>query len=119
VETEYPNWLFYDAGTGAGRRVHRAVFDLLVVLQQGRCAVCLNPNRRLLVDHDHSTGAVRGLLCTRCNNLVGKFERRVLPAAYQRRNPAEGIAVEMYLYGQPPAWATAATGRYLGNPRTP
>jgi hypothetical protein len=37
--------------------------------QHGVCAICGNPpkTRRLDIDHDHRTGAVRGLLCHRCN----------------------------------------------------
>lgn len=42
--------------------------------QGGVCAVCMEvctSGRRLAVDHDHATGKVRGLLCTRCNVLIG------------------------------------------------
>lgn len=41
--------------------------------QDGRCALCRNPelNRRLAVDHDHETGKVRALLCSRCNTALG------------------------------------------------
>jgi len=44
--------------------------------QQGsRCAVCpaIEPGweRGWVVDHDHKTGRIRGLLCVNCNLLVG------------------------------------------------
>ena len=43
--------------------------------QGGVCAVCGEaPYRRLNVDHEHRTGAVRGLLCTSCNVLVAHIE---------------------------------------------
>jgi len=45
--------------------------------QDGRCAICKKlpgPRlKRLAVDHDHKTGAVRGLLCFRCNYGIGWF----------------------------------------------
>jgi hypothetical protein len=44
-------------------------YDRLLAAQGGGCAICKAPpkTRRLHVDHDHKTGAVRGLLCHRCN----------------------------------------------------
>jgi len=44
--------------------------------QEFRCAICRaepETGRRLAVDHDHETGAVRGLLCRRCNMAIGAF----------------------------------------------
>ncbi|MBD0689667.1 endonuclease domain-containing protein [Streptomyces sp. CBMA123] len=52
-------------------------YDVLFAAQDGRCAICLERrSQNLSVDHDHNSGAVRGLLCRRCNNqLLGKGAR--------------------------------------------
>lgn len=48
----------------------------LLVAQDGICAICgKNPEgQRLVVDHDHKSGRVRGLLCRSCNLGLGLFE---------------------------------------------
>jgi len=50
-------------------------YERILVAQGGRCACCgaaSNRNgKRLFVDHDHETGAVRGLLCLKCNAGIG------------------------------------------------
>lgn len=45
-------------------------YDLLLMTQDGRCAICNGKPRKyaLAVDHDHKTGEIRGLLCSRCNH---------------------------------------------------
>lgn len=48
--------------------------------QQGLCAICFQPEplkRSLAIDHDHVTGKVRGLLCTRCNTALGMIQEDV------------------------------------------
>ena len=44
--------------------------------QEGHCALCpsTSKTRRLHVDHDHRTGAVRGLLCFSCNRTLPHYK---------------------------------------------
>lgn len=45
--------------------------------QNGKCALCFihqsELDRALSVDHNHSTKAIRGLLCHTCNRAIGLF----------------------------------------------
>lgn len=47
-------------------------YHRLLSLQGNACAIC-KEQKKLVVDHDHQTGKVRGLLCTACNNGLGVF----------------------------------------------
>lgn len=50
-------------------------YDQQFEKQHGVCAMCKQASeRRLSVDHDHRTGELRGLLCRKCNLMVGHFE---------------------------------------------
>lgn len=52
-------------------------FEILFKQQRGLCAICEKPEppiRRLAVDHSHTTGVVRGLLCNKCNRGLGYFK---------------------------------------------
>jgi Recombination endonuclease VII len=55
-----------------------AKYDIIWNFQGGICYACRQPEpvkgRRLSVDHCHTTGLIRGLLCSRCNPIVGKLE---------------------------------------------
>jgi hypothetical protein len=45
--------------------------------QENKCAICNKEcitGKRLAVDHDHETGVIRDLLCSNCNQGLGKFQ---------------------------------------------
>ena len=50
-------------------------YNNMLVQQDNRCAICDRKpyKRRLAVDHCHSTGKIRGLLCNECNTLLGRL----------------------------------------------
>ena len=49
------------------------LYDRLFDAQEGTCAICgaAPDKRRLAIDHNHQTGATRGLLCYSCNIMLG------------------------------------------------
>lgn len=63
------------------------IYNNLFKKQSGKCAICKQPEpifdnrtnkkRLLSVDHNHKTGEVRGLLCTNCNNGLGRFRDKI------------------------------------------
>lgn len=56
------------------------MYEAMMHAQGGVCLICggVNKNgRRLSVDHDHVTGAVRGLLCSACNFLIGHAKESI------------------------------------------
>jgi len=59
--------------------------EYLLARQQGVCAICRCTMARMVVDHDHSTGVVRGLLCHPCNiklHALDKWTHRDAAVAY-------------------------------------
>lgn len=46
-------------------------YEVMYAEQQGKCLICLKHKDRLAVDHCHSSGTVRGLLCRVCNSGIG------------------------------------------------
>lgn len=89
-------------------------WDTVLAFQNGVCFVCgkHSVGKRLSTDHSHDTGLFRGLLCSRCNPLLGKLEN-----AFKRYglHKIDGLTVvhvlsRLLLYlNSPPA--TQALGR--------
>jgi hypothetical protein len=53
-------------------------YDTILQYRENKCAICKRDNDgtvgkhgRFHVDHDHTTGKVRGILCQRCNQMLG------------------------------------------------
>lgn len=76
----------------------------LSVAQNHRCAICGTPQperlwsrdkKRLSIDHDHLTGAIRGLLCGACNSGLGLLKddltRLVKAVQYLQKPPASVV----------------------------
>ncbi|HVI40683.1 MAG TPA: endonuclease VII domain-containing protein [Anaerovoracaceae bacterium] len=53
--------------------VSESKYNEMSAAQHDKCAIC-DSNKKLYVDHDHSSGKVRGLLCNRCNLKLGIIE---------------------------------------------
>jgi len=47
-----------------------AQYEQMLEEQRGQCYICCS-EEKLFVDHCHSTGRVRGLLCHHCNLILG------------------------------------------------
>ncbi len=51
--------------------ISQAQFQMMTEAQRNRCAACGCSDSELCIDHDHSTGFVRALLCKKCNSALG------------------------------------------------
>lgn len=61
--------------------ISNEIYESLLANQNGVCALCRSDDHRsngrskhFVVDHDHSTSKVRGLLCSTCNIWLGNYE---------------------------------------------
>lgn len=68
-----PAWKRKEASLKYRYGITFAAFTALMERQGSVCAICQKPGRKLVVDHDHLTGTVRGLLCDSCNVSIGRL----------------------------------------------
>ena len=76
-----------------------AQYLTMLELQGGGCAICGQPpgRRRLDVDHDHQTGAVRGLVCENHNKALGLIAHQHMQIAAEYMSLGGHAAVLRYL----------------------
>lgn len=85
-------------------------YDEMLAAQDGRCYICRKKPRgdkMLAVDHDHTTGLVRGLCDDHCNYaLLGAFHENVdlfrRAVEYLTDPPALRLGIEVYVPNAPP-----------------
>ena len=75
------------------------LYDDILTFQNGKCAICVE-DLPLVVDHDHKTGCIRGLLCDDCNWFLGQIEshmdKLVTAVTYlQQRGLVESYPVKL------------------------
>lgn len=83
-------------------------FASMLLKQNGVCAICFKPETAIMhgqvkplsVDHNHETGAIRELLCSSCNHLLGhaREDREVLLSALKYLDKHSGRAQEVSLH---------------------
>jgi hypothetical protein len=52
-------------------------YEQMCIDQKGLCKICQKPppgKKPLCVEHSHETGKVRGLVCIKCNNILGSAD---------------------------------------------
>jgi Recombination endonuclease VII len=93
VRGERVNWTQSDFARWKRYRVTPEIYKTMWDKQQGKCAICAihlkdsGYTMDLAIDHNHTTGSIRGLLCNKCNLSLGWYERW-LDAAYLYLNSA-------------------------------
>lgn len=70
-------------------------YDRTIADQGGCCGICRRPlsEVKIAIDHDHSTGAVRGILCSLCNSGIGMLgdDPEIVLSAFKYLRRAEGV----------------------------
>lgn len=74
---EYSYWYNVYVRYGLSKEEYNIIYNK----QNGCCAICRKHQKdlssKLFVDHCHTTGIVRGLLCSACNSMLGYAEDNI------------------------------------------
>lgn len=60
--------------------IEEGTFDKMILEQDNKCLVCgneLGKGKAIAIDHCHTSGDVMGILCSRCNLMLGMVEDNV------------------------------------------
>lgn len=82
-----------------------AEYDALLLREDGRCGCCGSTNPDTVIDHCHTTGMVRDLLCRNCNSDVGRFER----GQVMRRGHAPRVVLYVFRW-RCSSWLSSSVG---------
>ena len=75
----------------------------LIALQSNRCPICGQwfeeyPEKDIVIDHDHTTGVIRGAICRHCNRAEGKIRTWCVCAKRQLTALQWLVALTKYLW---------------------
>lgn len=94
--TEYKNRIYFKHSLKKKYGMTEADWANMFLHQGGKCAICGDwldlafhgHDSKIHIDHNHTTGKVRGMLCSACNHAVG----------FLRDNPKLALKVANYLW---------------------
>lgn len=61
-------------------KIDENIYKNMLIQQNNKCAICKNEfksSRTTHIDHNHNTGKVRELLCSKCNHLLGLSDENI------------------------------------------
>jgi len=56
------------------KKIPKNIYESMINDQNGVCCICKKEVVKMVIDHDHETGDLRGLLCNKCNIGLGFFD---------------------------------------------
>lgn len=82
-------------------RITKELYEQMLSRQEGGCAICGRTEgeegRFLAIDHDHTTGRLRGLLCFACNVAIGHLgddpDTLQKAVSYLQNNSCESVTI--------------------------